>query len=66
MESFPSLQAKSRCWEIILSFKRYNRRMLQIKEWKDFYENMSHDMYLDEYETDLYCAFDYLVIRRKL
>nr|WP_297703059.1 hypothetical protein [uncultured Butyrivibrio sp.] len=30
-----------------------------MKEWKDFYENMSHDMYLNEYETDLYCAYDY-------
>ena len=30
-----------------------------MKEWMEFYENMSHDMYLNEYETDLYCAFDY-------
>ena len=30
-----------------------------MKEWMDFYENMSHDMYLNEYENDLYCAYDY-------
>lgn len=30
-----------------------------MKEWMDFYENMSHDMYLNDYETDLYCAYDY-------
>ena len=30
-----------------------------MKEWMEFYENISHDMYLNEYETDLYCAHDY-------
>ncbi|MBQ6407134.1 MAG: hypothetical protein IJJ64_03755 [Butyrivibrio sp.] len=30
-----------------------------MKEWMDFYENVSRKMYLNEYETDLYCSYDY-------
>lgn len=30
-----------------------------MKEWMDFYENITRNMYLNDYETDLYCAYDY-------
>ena len=29
------------------------------REWMDFYENITRCMYINEYEDDMYCSYDY-------